>query len=168
MKFSDITVKQVEAMSGADLVKTYNLAALALGRPAVKRFSDSGTGRKRVKAILAELPQEEAKPRRRSSRINYLGMRQDIAPQDEQKPIRDGASLRADLLELARREEGINWDEFVEILKAGDQRTGRTSDFNVRAYQLVRIMCYYLGYGTKSSADGTRIRLIVSREETIS
>lgn len=150
-----------------DYLAQYNEAAAKLGRPEVKRFADLKTAERRTKAILAELPSEAPKTARKTTTLNYLGMRQDIAPQDEQKAVRAGASLRADILAKATRPEGVSWDEFVEILEAGDKRTGRTSDFRVRAYQLVRIMCYYLGYGTKSSKDGTRVRLVVSKTDTI-
>ena len=101
---------------------------------------------------------------RKSTAVNFLGMRTDIAPSAEIVPVQKGTSIRAQALALLTSEAGATEEQLTGLFAEADAKRGRTAiNYLPRTYQMVRIFCHHYGYGTLSSADGKVVRLITTR-----
>jgi len=167
---------QLEGFTTTELAAKYNAAALELGEPTVKRFSDKKSALRRTAKILTvangtkiDPPEPALAPvdppatvKRQSGSLNYLGMRQDIRPMDDQVVLKREGSIRAACLELLRG--GASYDQLVDVFKTFDTTRGRATkgDYPRRIYEMIRIFCHHYGYGTRSSEDGQTITLITN------
>jgi hypothetical protein len=165
MQLSELTTKQ--------LAEKYNSAAVRLGRPVLKKFSDKKVAIRRTTDILADLsndppivPKVKAKKKPDRRGVNFLGMRQDIkaSPSEARVSLKREDSIRAEAFKLLVK--GATFAELEAIFVAHDERRGISGKKMIRRmYEMVRIFCYYYGWGTKSSDDGTVITLVQLGDE---
>ena len=160
--------KFLEQMTGPELLSLHNLVASNLGRTGTKRFSDTKSAIRRTWAILEEYaqaddtttqsappaPKPEApdKPKREpraKPEPKGRGRRFVFAPEAEIKPVR-ADSARGRALAILTREGGAT---FEEVMKA----TGWNEK---RAYEGIRLLHYYSGYGLRQTTDAAGKTLI--------
>ena len=170
-----------QALKIRELVDKYNEAAATLGANPVKKFKDHKTAVRRTTHILGDLktsmstdrsapPKDgkksakpkaakSAKPKAERMWTNFLGMRQDLRPAAEQVPLKVKNCIRADALVVLLK--GATLEQLVTIFDRHDKSRKVNHRKPVhRAYEMVRILCYNYGYGTRSSKDGKTITLI--------
>jgi len=123
-----------------------------------------------VEALPEADPQPVQKPKRRasaapkSSAINFLGMRADIAPSTEpQLELKQSTSIRAEALPMLL--QGATYEQLIELFerRSGNRKPGSPRTSKTRIYEMIRILCYHYGYGTQSLENGAVIKLITTR-----
>ena len=157
----------LETMSSANLVKFHNLVADNINYKTVKRFSDHATAVKRTWAMLENyetemadeegqpsppLPKEKlakAAPKAKSKVFNFKPL-----PKDERQDIRGTTSLRAQAVTLLK--SGATFSGVEDLVRKfdADRGKGNAEAIERRAYDLVRILHYIVGYGIKTDAEG--------------
>jgi hypothetical protein len=166
----------LEALSGSELVSLFNLVASNIGAKPVRKFADKTAAVRRtwdvlvawdeaddtataaakvdepvapapVEAPVAEAPAPTPAPAAKKERATRV-MRFTFAPSNEVKAVRDPETLRGRCVVLL--EKGATFSAVEDLVVEFDKKAGKTSE-NVtrRAYELVRIMHYYLGWGIK-------------------
>lgn len=178
MSTKNITQKDLNSMTGAELVAQYNAAAALLGDTPVKRFGTKSDAIRRtwekVQAAASAQQERAAKPPKaapkpaaaataaakpRAQRLT------DVKPNGEPVlPCREG-SKQAALVDELRRKEGATMDELLNALSGGKKpwtvssvRSGFSWDVKQK------------GYGVRSSidADGVeRFHLVVPAGQKI-
>lgn len=175
----------LNSMSMTQLVDLYNAKADVLGEKQVKRFSDRKTAVRRVEAIVDRKP-EKAQPQPRSNPevpdeveqeaagefpIGEMAEAAKVEPKKSRmrfvfplhdpkaiKDIKGKTSLRAQARELLLG--GATFAQVEQLVERFDKERGKDSE-NVerRAYELVRIMHYYLGYGVSHDQETGEIKI---------
>lgn len=162
------------SIKASALLAIYNEAAKALGERTVTKFSDKPTGVKRTQAIVqraneiagfvewlktqesvgpakAAVAEKKAAPvaapakvAKKERRISFT-----FKPLRTQKAPKGEGSLRT--LCLAKLLAGAKFDAVVKLVEKFDTNRGKGNGETIerRAYELVRIMHYQLGYGIK-------------------
>jgi len=150
------------------LVFAHNEAADALGEKSVNRFSDKESAMRRTLAMFAKAVaagkatpdapvKVEKAPKVKAVRQMHFTFPVDAAGI---KPVKQDGSLRASCVNLLIG-DGATLAEVVKLVEAFDARRGKAvGNVERRAYELVRIMHYYLGYGMKHNAETGKIRLV--------
>ncbi len=174
-----VTEAQLTDASIKDLVDTYNGLMEQTGGKAIKKFKDKATAVKRVWAAATKVAEAEAPdagddetevpgasepkkakakaetPKERKAREKHF-----VFPFDEELYKQRGTprkdSLRDKALRKLNRKTGASLTEIETLVNEFDAGRGK-APFNVerRAYELVRLVHYYMGYGL--SQDGNRI-----------
>lgn len=178
--------EQLEALTGPALVSLYNEVAPLVKANTVNRFSDHRTAARRTWGILvsyakkgeAEEPKAEPKkaeepapkaepkapkaPREKKAKPNkkphgmYFNF--PVGKPEVQRGVRDGDTLRGRCVELLLK--GATFDKVERLVEQFDADKGRQSKHVTRrAYELVRIMHYYLGYGIRHDQETGEIKL---------
>jgi len=162
-------------VKASELLAVYNEAAKALGERLVNKFADKTTAVKRTQAIVeransiagfvewmksrkapeaaapkaapvaAKVPAKKAAkaaPAKKERRISFT-----FKPLSKQKAPKGEGSLRT--LCLAKLLEGAKFDAVIRLVEKFDAGRGKGNAETIerRAYELVRIMHYQLGYG---------------------
>jgi hypothetical protein len=148
----------VSMMEGGDLLTTYNLVASNLGKGRVNRFADRKTAVRRLWAILQEYaaqdaqeeapapqPEPVAAPATEQPKVTRKkrGMRFVFPAESDIKEVRPG-SARAIALACMQREGGATFEEIMEATGWNEKK----------AYEGIRLVHYYVGYGMKQDAEG--------------
>ena len=150
-----------DAMTSGELVAKYNEAATILGQNLVKKFSDKKTAvrrtRKMVEAAEAKQDAEPAPdpaPKPKAKRVvKKRGMRFVYPPKSELRTIRDEDSLRGRV--RSALEKGATFEDIVGVVRGFDTDRGSSpGHVERRAYEVIRILNYYIGYGLKQDAEG--------------
>lgn len=154
----------IESMTGPQLLETFNLVAANLGRGRVKRFADPATGRKRLIAILtdyasqddagtatdppaADPPIAAPEPGKAKTERKKRGMRFVFPAEKDIKPVREGTA-RAKALAILTRDGGGTFDDVCRATGWNEKK----------AYEGIRLLHYYSGYGLKEKVvDGKTI-----------
>ncbi len=135
----------IETMDGAELKSLHNLVASNIGASPVNRFSDTTTARKRTWAILERYaesgPVDGGKPTKSDGEKTRRGMRFVFPAEDAVKPVRE-ESARGRALKLLRREGGATFNEIMKVTGWNEKQ----------AYEGIRLVHYYSGYGLAQSA----------------
>lgn len=169
-----------EDLTGPQLVTLHNLALSNLEKPTGKRvnkFADKATALKRTEAVLVALDAEEdefapagtptgpadPKPRAKAkAKRKPRGMRFVFRPEDVIKDCvgsiksvsKDTRTLRQRVLAKLTTKEGGTFEEVVEIVKGFDvDRAVPSKNERRRAYEVIRLLHYYVGYGLKQNGD---------------
>lgn len=157
----------LETLKTPELIVKYNEAAATLGIQSVIRFSDHRAAVRRTGKLLAQVaagdktpsktktkkPKAKAKakakdtssatPPKKKRRMRFVFP---YDGDDRLRTIRQGPTLRAGCIKLL--EKGATFDQVKELVVAFDkQRDKPVKSLERRAYEIVRIMHYYLGYG---------------------
>lgn len=154
----------------SEIIDRYNAAAEAMGEKSVKKFRDKRTALRRTNEILARVrardlvrskaeskPTAAPAPRTRKKR----GMRFVFRPETKIRECKgtartnskDKRSLRHRAVDLLLK--GASFTEVVALVKQFDKECGKEPKFlDRRAYELVRIVHYYLGYGLRQDSSG--------------
>lgn len=159
----------LETLTTSQLAEQYNVSAAILGRRAVKRFADKSSALRRTKEIMQAAKHIKRKP---GGKRKLRGMRF-VFPFDGAENIRecrgsltssksgDERTLRQRCVDLLKR--GSTFDKIERLVVDFDKDRGKKSEHvERRAYELVRLMHYYLGYGLRQDDKG-RIFLVSSR-----
>ncbi len=163
----------VSTLASKDQVELYNLLADNLGGgrpiPHVHKFKDKATGTKRIiKALVTwdELPDDEegapepVKPARKKTERKKRGLRF-VFPfngKDNMRAIRSTETLRGQCVTLL--EVGAKFAKVEALVEQFDADRGKVSKHVLRrAYELVRIMHYYVGYGVDHDQTTGLIKL---------
>lgn len=172
----------LDVLTLAELASLFNLVASNLDRGSVKKFADKAAAVRRTWALLedydAEEPdqtigealelaherskaQEPEAPRKeRATRIKRFNFVPDNAP----KSLRKTDTLRGEAVELLRA--GATFEQVEDLVRAWDVKEGKkTKEETVerRAYELVRIMHYYLGWGIRHDIESGIITLYAKK-----
>ena len=149
-------------LSSGELATKYNKAATTLGTRTVKKFADRKTAIRRTEEILIKLKDHSAPPKKgkkgktTKAERKKRGMRF-VFPfngQDDLRSSLNTKTLRGQCVDLLRG--GAKFSKVEALVEKYDRSKGRKShDVERRAYELVRIMHYYLGYGINHDTDGT-------------
>ena len=164
-------------LSGAEQISLYNLIASNLGQPPVRKFADRKAGAKRIVAKLIEYDKEmneehaadpdpetetpaEDKPKpatkpkktpakdKRKVERKKRGMRF-VFPfngPDHQRAVQNDESLRGQCVTMLKK--GAKFADVEQLVVDFDKEHKRKpKHVERRAYELVRIMHYYLGWG---------------------
>lgn len=138
----------LETLTTTELAAKYNEAAVTLGEKTIKRFSDKKAALRRTKEIIDRLPKEKKtrKPRGMRFVFPYHG-------DDNLRKIQRAESLRGRA--AAALKKGATYQEIVELVNQFDKDRG-SSPGNVerRAYELIRLLHYYVGYGMRQDDKG--------------
>lgn len=160
------SLSDLEAMTGPELVSLYSLVAENMGRRAVSRFSDRATALKRTWGILQEydtqpeeageevqepvveeaVPVPSPKPKRE---VKKRGMRFVFPAEDEQKAIKPN-SARGRALAVLQREGGATFAQVQEATGWNEKR----------AYEGIRLIHYYSGYGLRQEERDGEIYIV--------
>lgn len=152
-------MRPLNTLTLSELVGQYNEAAERLGENKIKKFSDRKSAIRRTEAIVARLP----KKRKRKPR----GMRFVFKPETEIRACTGSAktsgsdkrTLRQRCVTLLIKESGATFKQVEALVEKFDRDRGREpQSVERRAYELVRIMHYYLGYGIRE-LEGKRIQI---------
>ncbi len=159
----------LNVMTGSELAVEYNRAAGILGRDQVKRFGDKKSALRRTKDIVQAAKHIKRKP---GGKRKLRGMRF-VFPFDGADQIRkcrgslansksnDTRTLRQRSVDLLRT--GATFEKVEQLVTKFDADRGKKSKFvERRAYELIRLMHYYLGYGLRQDEKG-RIFLVSSK-----
>jgi hypothetical protein len=165
----------LEQRGVSNLATLFNLIQTEMGtNKPVSRFSDKVAGVRRTWALLEEyqkktapkVVKEKAQPKtplvngERKTRIKRFT----FAPTNKVVNSKETGTLRAQCVELLKK--GATFAQVKELVVKFDKDTGRTrheDKIERRAYELVRIMHYQLGYGIKHDIESDTIRLITSK-----
>lgn len=161
-----------------DLLKTYNKIATAHGETVVKKFADKKTAVRRVWAILQKhgketkkVAKEPGEKKVRTKRFNYVAVG---APKPSREDSEENPVLRNMLLTRLNTPAGISFNEAIDIVNEFDARrkkikkpirnNGKTIE--VRAYEGLRLIHYYLNYSLKQDGEGddAKIRIVPNRK----
>lgn len=105
--------------------------------------------------VATQQPQPEKKEVQRKTRI----MRFKFKPMKEIKHLRNPNTLRGRCVGLLSG-EGATFEEVEDLVRAYDEEQGKEQkNITRRAYELVRIMHYYLGYGIHHDLDTGKIKI---------
>lgn len=138
---TDLSISPLTNFSNSQLADKYNEAAKMLGVESIKRFRDKQTAVRCTAEILAKI-ERTIKPRaKRGMRFVFP-----FHGSEHLRSMRDLKTLRGRCVPLLKI--GAAFSEIEALVEAFDQDRGRPSkNVERRAYELVRIMHYYLGYG---------------------
>lgn len=163
----------------SDLLKTYNRIASGAGEKEINKFSDHATAVKRTWTMLqkhGKSAKRDVKPtgekRTRTKRFNYIAVG---APKPRRESTADLPVLRDRLLTAALRDEGVSFNQAVEIVNEFDtdrRRLGKPirndgpDTAPTRAYEGLRLLHYYLNYSLKQDGEGddAPIRIVGNRK----
>lgn len=159
----------LETLTTGQLADQYNVSAAILGRKTVKRFADKRSALRRTREIVQAAKHIKRKP---GGKRKLRGMRF-IFPFDGADQIRqcrgslatsksgDTRTLRQRCVDLLKK--GATFDKVEQLVVDFDYDRGKKSEYvERRAYELVRLMHYYLGYGLRQDDKG-RIFLVSSK-----
>ena len=151
-------------LSNSQLVDQYNEAAALLGQSSIKRFRDKQTALRRTTEILAMIEHKVAEPKAPAKPRAKRGMRF-VFPfhgSDHLRSTRNAETLRGRCTALLKG--GATFADVKALVEEFDREHGKPSKYvERRAYELVRIMHYYLGYGIEHN-QGTDIIKLHTRE----
>lgn len=132
----------ISDLSLSELRDHYNGLAKQAGVPTISKFRDKATGQRRCQEL-----EKQVKPKKKGER-KKRGMRF-VFPfngREHLRSVRDEESLRGMCVDLLTA--GATFDEVEKLVVEFDKRRKRDPQhIERRAYELVRIMHYYLGYG---------------------
>ncbi len=158
-----MTTQDLSTLSSGELASIYNHAAVALNRKPVTKFKDRATAQRRTAAILAENGHDEKAVPAPAKKKKATEAKATPAPKTERKKrgmrfvfpfhgkgglksLRNTETLRGQCVDLLKT--GAKFPQVEALVERFDASKGRPSKFvERRAYELVRIMHYYLGYG---------------------
>lgn len=149
-----------DSLTSAELVTKYNEAAQVRGLVAVKRFSDRRSAIRRTRSLL-ESPVKKAKPAAKAKKAKPAaerkksGMRFVFPYRGDENfgKIQSENSLRGRAVTLLKA--GAYFTDVVALVKQFDKDRGHGPGHQERrAYEVVRLLHYYVGYGLKQDADG--------------
>ncbi len=148
----------VSTLTSKAQVELYNLLADNLGGKGVTKFKDKVTATKRINAALDawnELPDgstspapEPVKPAKKKTERKKRGLRFmfPFNGKDSIRSIRSSGTLRGQCVALLTG--GATFAKVEALVEQFDADRGKVSKHVLRrAYELVRIMHYYVGYG---------------------
>lgn len=165
LKGQTLTFENLSKLSIKELVFTYNeiIKDVVNLRP-IKHFRDHETAVRRVWDILpeyketiqvaAEVIKIEEKPKK--IRIRRFSLK----PIEKVRQLKEKKTLRFRCAELLKI--GATFEDVKNLVKEfNEERNKPTSDIKVerRAYELIRIMHYYLNYGIKHDVETGFIKL---------
>ena len=140
----------LKSMSSKELVALYNKHA----SKKVKKFKDKATALKRVKSVLPKEKGTAAKGERKKRGMHFV-----FPFSGEVREVRSAESLRGQCVTLLKK--GATFDQIQKLCASFDKKRGVTSEsIERRAYELVRIMHHYLGYGLKHNEGSGVITLV--------
>lgn len=142
----------LETQTAVELVGRYNAAATSLGRNEVKRFSDHKSAVRRTKQIITDLKAQKGGTTERKKR----GMRF-VFPfhgRDNLRVIKSENSLRGRCAALLKSDGGTYKDVIKLVHKFDKDRGSTPGNVEHRAYELIRLLHYYIGFGLRQNADG--------------
>ncbi len=145
----------LETLTTAELAAKYNDAAATLGEAAVKRFSDKKSAVRRTTAIVARLP-ETTEAKRRPMRFVFRPEKVIRECKVTAKNMKSGSTktLRQRALDKLLTKKGATFEEIKQVVLDFDKDRGvKPKNHERRAYELVRLIHYYLGYGLKEHGD---------------
>lgn len=169
----------IDELTGSEQVELYNLVTSSLGGRRVNKFSDKKAARRRITDALIkfdsldELPSieaEKAKPAPKAKKAKPApvdkvrpsttiggtrGMRF-VFPfhgHDNLRKIKSEDSLRGRVAAAMRK--GVTFEGVVAIVHQFDQDRGSTPGHQERrAYEVIRLLHYYVGYGVRQDERG--------------
>lgn len=167
---------QLSTLSNTQLLTKYNAAAARLGRPTVKRFADSKTAIRRTREILTASPDPadvEAKapepkapradlaltpPKSRRTKGFNFPLRRTL------KKLNKGTIREAIFKRLAEgRDQGVTEQDVREVIVEWKRAHGEVPNMDrlaIDAYEHIRNLHLYVGYGMEQGQDG-RIRILL-------
>lgn len=154
-------MSNLKDMSTKELLVVYNEAAKKRGEKQVKRFADHTSALRRTKAILEQKPAAKASAPAKTSTSAPVTSRKMREMHFNFKPDRDGIrqvknedSLRGRTVAMLKK--GGTLPQVKQLIKVFDHDRGKGNAKTIdrRAYELVRIMHYYLGYGVRKNDKG--------------
>lgn len=145
-------------LTGPELVSQYNSAAVVLGEQAIKKFATKKDALRRTTIMMARAikpestpepekakPAKEPKPRRMRFVYPYNG-------DDHFRGIQREKSLRGRAAEVLLK--GATFEEIIAVVSKFDEDRGSTpGHVERRAYEVVRLLHYYTGYGLREEGD---------------
>lgn len=147
---------KLEKLTTSELVSSYNEAAVTLKERTIKRFADRKTAVRRTTEIVNRLPKEAKKTARRPR-----GMRFVFKPEREIRECKSSArATTGDKRTLRQRAvglllQGATFSEVEDMVMKFDRDRGvPTKNLERRAYELIRLVHYYLGYGLRQEDTG--------------
>lgn len=146
-----MTTQDLTKLTTAELAKVYNEAARVLGAKPVKRFSDKTAALRRTQEIVAKLPKPTpGKQQRKKRGMRFAFPFHGIA---NLRTIQRDESLRGRVRDLLKK--GAFFTDVVKEVEAFDKDRGSTpGHVERRAYEVVRLLHYYVGYGLRQDEDG--------------
>lgn len=148
-------------LTGSQQVALFNATAKAIGGQPVKRFATKRDAVRRIMANLRGLFDAQTAPaakKERKTRVMWFN----FAPTNEIKTLRDTDTLRGRCVALLT--EGGTFEQVEDLVREFDERAGKESkNVTRRAYELVRIMHYYLGYGIRHDLETGIIKLTTTK-----
>lgn len=140
----------LETLTNPELVKLYNETANVLRVEPVKRFSSKSAGVRRVREILGQVPTPKPvdtnAPRKGSTRRMHFTY--PFNGHERLKAIRDPQSLRGRA--FAKLEQGATFADIVRVVKKFDADRGSSpGHVERRAYEVIRLLHHYVGYGLR-------------------
>lgn len=173
------TEADIAARSGSGQAMLYNIIQTELGiKNLISKFSDKVTGTKRTWALLQQWAEKNAPvakkekptpmPKNKTPRVGGVRktriMRFTFAPDEEITTLKDPNTLRGRCVVLLK--QGATFEQVKELVLQFDKDTGRKTvpEFvGRRAYELVRILHYHLGYGIKHDIESGIIQLTTKK-----
>lgn len=159
MNEAEAFLERFQAMTKSAINKIYNDVALSLGMKTVKRFSDKAVAIKRTRKLLVDagqepsavIPPEHANPKKRQKVFRY-------PPESEIRVTREGyLRNKAQMLLLG----GATFDEIIQMINEHDVMRGvLPHDAEKRAYELIRSLHRYCGWGLKEEVQENGEKLI--------
>ena len=152
--------EQIQDLTNAKKVELYNQVAEVIGEKPVKKFADTKTANRRTWKILQDYKALKQSGAIDGEQDDDEGESEPEAPKDKKgramhfrfekaekvTPPRSPNSLRGQCVELLR--DGAKFEDVKNLVEKFDNDRG-VAHKNVerRAYELVRLLHYYLGYG---------------------
>jgi hypothetical protein len=144
-------MQAVTEMAMKDMVTEYNSLASLLGTAFVKKFSDKPTAQKRLKVMRDKAKATKPKAERKKREMRFVFP---FHGQDQLRKIQSMDSLRGTVY-AALSPTGATFAEVVKLVEAFDKRRGHgPGHVERRAYEVVRLLHYYVGYGLKQDDEG--------------
>lgn len=147
-------------MSMQELVDLYNQIQASKDGTEITKFSDKQTGIKRVTEALRMLANKDTTMEDdiKTSETKKVGKGREkhfnfpVGPEIKESR---GDTLRTRVRDLLQSSGGATFDEVIAVVKKfDDDRNIAQKNVDRRAYEVVRILHYVLGYGLTQNSDG--------------
>lgn len=151
-----MSTTKLETLSLSELAKMYNELAKKADKPEVKKFSDKKSAVRRVKALANDVKPAKASTPRKPRGMRFV-FRPEATIRDTKGTIKsksdDTRTLRTRAVALLTG-KGATFKAVEATVEKFDQDRGKKSvNIERRAYELIRLVHYYLGYGLKQVDD---------------
>ena len=147
--------KILSAMTTKEMLEIYNNVAADLEEPAREKFVGKPQARKQTLAILGRFRDSKRKTSRVGGESAGKAMSFIYPYKGDEflKKLRDKDSLRGQIHGML--EKGATFVECVERVKKFDKaRGGEHVNEERRAYEAIRLLHFYVGYGLKQDEKG--------------